>query len=550
MNALGRLRVSLDANPWLAMFLLLPFLGILPPVPIDETRYLSIAWEMRQSGDLITLHLNGFPYFDKPPLLFWLLNLDWSLFGVSLWGARVLPVLFAAGCIAVVQKLERKLDRDVAGQAPWLMLGFLYFQLFAGVVMFDVLLCFCVLLAFLAIVRWMRDGSRHALWLLFLGSALGMLAKGPVVLLHLLPPIVLARWWVWPEASRPSWGRIGIALLLVVLGGVPVLLWALAAVKHLGMAEARELLVTQTAGRVVESFAHNRAWWWYLQWLILLLLPWPLVLRWSHLRTAPAVTMSSMAARFGLCASLPAFIGFSLVSGKQLHYLIPLLPGLCLWLGALLRYEPRLLSSRRMLAFSALVAALLVWACLRPGDMSPTPVSPVVVKALLVLTAMLVVLSILLLLWPYESMPERRVAWAMLLLTIALLPLIRTQALGAMDLRGLAQTVVQMRQEGVPLARAGNEPGLITFLARLPEPLSTTDDPAQWARQHPDGFLLVWSSHALPAGTQHLTRAANGWVGLRPASAWPAASGGQVASPAETAARSPVSPGLSPAARF
>lgn len=537
MNALGRLRASLDANPWLVMFLLLPFLGILPPVPIDETRYLSIAWEMRQSGELITLHLNGFPYFDKPPLLFWLLNLDWSLFGVSLWGARVLPVLFAAGCIAVVQKLERSLDPDAGGQAPWLMLGFLYFQLFAGVVMFDVLLCLCVLLAFLAVVQWMCNGSRHALWLLFLGSALGMLAKGPVVLLHLLPPIVLARWWVRPEASCPSWGRIGVAALLVVLGGVPVLLWALAAVKHLGLAEAKELLVTQTAGRVVESFAHNRAWWWYAQWLILLLLPWPLVLRWSRLKAASAMAMSSMAARFGLCATLPAFIGFSLVSGKQLHYLIPLFPGLCLLFGAMLRHEPRLLASRRMLAFSALVVALLLWACLHPGNMAPTPVSPGVVKALLVLTAVLVVLSIVLLLRPYELMPERRVAWAMLLLTIALLPLIRTQALGAMDLRGLAQIVVQMRQEGVPLARAGNEPGLITFLARLPEPLPTTDDPSQWARQHPDGFLLVWSSRVLPVGTQHLTRAANGWVGLRPASSWSAAPGGVVASPAATEAR-------------
>ncbi|WP_266168136.1 ArnT family glycosyltransferase [Dyella subtropica] len=525
-----RLKAGLDATPWLVMLLLLPFLGILPPVPIDETRYLSIAWEMRQSGELITLHLNGSPYFDKPPLLFWLLNLDWSLFGVSLWGARVLPLLFGAGCIALLQKLERELDGTATGQAPWLMLGFMYFELFSGVVMFDVMLCFFVLLAFVAIMQWMRDGTRRALGLLFLASALGMLAKGPVALLHLLPPVLLARWWMRPTGTQPSWKRIGAALLVCVLGGLPVLLWALAAVQHLGQAEAKELLVTQTAGRVVESFAHNRALWWYLQWLVPLLLPWPLVLRLTRLRTAFASAMPSLAARFGWCATLPAFVGFSVVSGKQLHYLIPLFPGLALLLGTMLRAEPQLFVSRRMLAFSVLVLGLLLWAILRPGDTSPAPIAPGALKGLFALTVVLALSSIGLLMRRSEQAPERRVAWVMLLLTVALLPVIRAQVLGAMDLRGLAQSVEQMRQQGVPLARTGNEPGLITFLARLPEPLPTTADPTQWAQQHPAGFVLVWSSRETPPGTLHKVRAANGWVALWPASAWRNPPSGVVAS--------------------
>ena len=32
-----------------------------PDIPIDETRYVSVAWEMWSSGDWLVLHRNGIP---------------------------------------------------------------------------------------------------------------------------------------------------------------------------------------------------------------------------------------------------------------------------------------------------------------------------------------------------------------------------------------------------------------------------------------------------------------------------------------------------------
>lgn len=507
MSAVTRARAYVEDRPWLLLLLLAPFLCILPPVPVDETRYLSIAWEMRQSGDFIALQLNGFAYFDKPPLLFWLLNLQWSLFGTSLWSSRLLPLLCGAACVALVQKLARQLGSADARHAPWLLLGCLYFQLFAGVVMFDVLLCGCVLLAFVGAVAWLRAGSRSGLMVLFAGGALGMLAKGPVVLLHLLPPLLLTRWWLAPSGERPSPGRIAAALAVAVASGVPVLLWALAAVRHRALADARELIVTQTAGRVLESFAHERPPWWYLQWLLPLLLPWPLVLRWRRLGAAFKAAGASCAARFGGCAAVPAFVAFSVVSGKQLHYLLPLLPGMALWLGEMARLDQRLLHGRRMLAFCVLVLGAAVWTLLHAGDKS---------AALLLSFAAIVAATVLA--WRERgAVPERRMACVMLLLVVALLPIIHRLALASMDLRGLADTVVELRQRGVPVVRAGHEPGLITFLARLPAPLPTTDDPARWAQEHPQGYVLLWSAHALPQDIRPRVRAGNGWAGLRPA---------------------------------
>ena len=54
-----------DWREWLehpiavALLFLLPVALLLPPMPIDETRYLAVAWEMRHSGNFMVPHLNG-----------------------------------------------------------------------------------------------------------------------------------------------------------------------------------------------------------------------------------------------------------------------------------------------------------------------------------------------------------------------------------------------------------------------------------------------------------------------------------------------------------
>ena len=56
-------------HPLLLGFLLLaPVVFLLPPLPIDETRYLAVAWEMHRTGEFLVPHLNGELYPQKPPL--------------------------------------------------------------------------------------------------------------------------------------------------------------------------------------------------------------------------------------------------------------------------------------------------------------------------------------------------------------------------------------------------------------------------------------------------------------------------------------------------
>src|SRR5215471_11946656 len=68
-------------------------LNVLPLLGPDEPRYAEVAREMLLRRDLITPTLGGLPWFEKPPLLYWLMMASYRVFGVTEFAARVGPVL-------------------------------------------------------------------------------------------------------------------------------------------------------------------------------------------------------------------------------------------------------------------------------------------------------------------------------------------------------------------------------------------------------------------------------------------------------------------------
>src|ERR1051325_10911023 len=63
-------------------------LGAIGFIGPDEPRYAAIAREMLRTADYITPRLYGMPWFEKPPLMYWLAVLGYKLFGVNEAGAR------------------------------------------------------------------------------------------------------------------------------------------------------------------------------------------------------------------------------------------------------------------------------------------------------------------------------------------------------------------------------------------------------------------------------------------------------------------------------
>ena len=64
-------------------------LGNIGLVGPDEPRYAAIAREMLTTGNYITPRLYGAPWFEKPPLMYWLAALGYKLFGFNETGARL-----------------------------------------------------------------------------------------------------------------------------------------------------------------------------------------------------------------------------------------------------------------------------------------------------------------------------------------------------------------------------------------------------------------------------------------------------------------------------
>ncbi|MFZ5622594.1 MAG: ArnT family glycosyltransferase, partial [Pseudomonadota bacterium] len=332
-------------NPvWLLLvaWALLVVVGLLtrPLLPVDETRYVGVAWEMWTRGDFLVPYLNGEAYSHKPPLLFWLMQAGWGLSGVNDVWPRLVAPLVGLGCLGLTALLARRLwpARPLAAAlAPWLLFGCVFFAGFSTLTQFDLLVVFCTLLGMLGLQR-AATGAGSGWLVVGLAIGLGVLSKGPVILLHVLPAALLGRLWV-DRARLKGWACwYGGLTAAVLLGAAIALAWALPAAQAGGPDYQRAIFWGQTADRMVDSFAHRQPFWWYLPWLPVLLLPWTLWPPvWHALRGG---IVAERAGRFLLCWALPVVAALSLISGKQVKYLLPMFPALALLAaGALARVQ-------------------------------------------------------------------------------------------------------------------------------------------------------------------------------------------------------------------
>src|SRR5204862_7065639 len=100
-------RVSLLVLLLLPAAILYPSRGfhLLEP---DEGRYAQIPREMLARGEWVVPTLQGEPYLDKPPLMYWLVALSYGVFGAHDWSARLVPALAVHGCVLLTYLLGRR----------------------------------------------------------------------------------------------------------------------------------------------------------------------------------------------------------------------------------------------------------------------------------------------------------------------------------------------------------------------------------------------------------------------------------------------------------
>ena len=469
--------------------------AMLPALPVDETRYLTVAWEMRVTGNWSLPTLNFEPYSHKPPLLFWLINGSWSLLGLGVWQARLVGALATAAVLVLTHHLDRRLVRDGRrgpAASVLLLIGLPLFVTLGFSIMFDMLLTASVAGAMLALWTAGRTGARTA-WIGY-GACigLGLLAKGPIVLVFTLPAALLGRIWIEPSQRRAWFARLGLSL---GLGLAMALAWALRAA-HLGGPDYAEMLLwKQSAGRIASSFAHARPFWFYVPAVLLFFTP-LLLWRpfWVGLRAS--TTSDRNARNFLLCCILPAVAGLSAISGKQLHYLLPVLPAISLLISlGLGDTRPRPSDRLAMIVFagvvfSGLAAASLARAYWPASDGDLVRIASTLSIPLLALTAAVIAGII-----AVFGGTLQRALTALAMANLVFLGSLTVQARGTIthlfDLQPVADAVAGLGSR--PIAVAQRTQGEVGFLARLRKPviLVPYESLSCWLAQHPDSRAIV-----------------------------------------------------------
>ena len=488
---------------WLPLWVTAALIAIFQhgPMPMYSTRTLSVAWEMWLHHSVLVPYLNGLPYSDKPPLLLWLIQSGWAVAGVNDVWPRLLEVLLGAIQLVLAWRLARNLfprDTRIAHAAAWILLAFTYGFLFGLQVMYEVLLADCVLAALLCLAP-AAHGKPPRFGGFMLALSLGLLTKGPVLLLHVGAPWLLGPLWSeWARQHRRQWYcRGGLSCLAAC---VVLLAWALPAAWLGGEAYQRMLLVHQTAGRVVDAFAHAHPFWWYLPLLPVLAFPftfwprmWAALLRWQ-------LPLES-GARFLLAWLVPVLLGFSVISGKQAYYLLPEFAGMAIPMAvALVRAHASGAANSRWLSpwpLAMLLAAagviLIGLDALVARHVLSDPVYSVMASHSLPFGVLYLLLALVL------AAPRKgelyRVAGVGLAATIAANGLFSLTLWPAYDFTPVSNLVAKAQRENRPVASLESNDGQYTFLGRLTEPiqqLHSTGALQKWSDRHADGLVIVY----------------------------------------------------------
>jgi 4-amino-4-deoxy-L-arabinose transferase-like glycosyltransferase len=191
-----------------AIFLLgavffIPLLGQLHLFDWDEINFAEASREMLILEDYFRVYIDYQPFWEKPPLFFWLQALSMKLFGVNEFAARFPNAVVGILTLLVLFRIGSTLKGQRFG---WLwvsayfgsILPFLYFK--SGII--DPWFNFFIFLGLYAFIKfyWSKKGllatdKPYFKWLIFAGLAIGlaMLTKGPVGLL--IPGLCMVVYW-------------------------------------------------------------------------------------------------------------------------------------------------------------------------------------------------------------------------------------------------------------------------------------------------------------------------------------------------------------------
>jgi 4-amino-4-deoxy-L-arabinose transferase-like glycosyltransferase len=384
---------------WLILFIgiavfYLSGLGSVPFVGPDEPRYAQVAREMLAHRELITPVLGGFPWFEKPVLLYWIVMASYSVFGISEYAARLGPAICGLLIGALIYWIgstietasrsgdasskESETQRDGLGRYSALIwLSSAGPLVFSRGVNFDILLTLALTGAFACFFIWhVRYGNptkrkginpappalKYVLVGFYFFVGLSLLAKGLIGII-IVPGVIIAYFAIrreWPAKK----------FLISLLWGIPLALavaaiWYAPMLNRHGLAFVYEFFIQHHYRRFISNqYHHPQAFYFYVPVLAGLALPWTIFLvaafvssrRW-HWRRASAVDRLRV---FGFVWILAPVVFFSISQSKLPAYILPVLPAVALLVGERVTCFLREQSGQRVLRLTSALLLLVV----------------------------------------------------------------------------------------------------------------------------------------------------------------------------------------------
>ncbi len=196
---------STPARAWtllLLVFIAVYFAALFSPALLDDadSTHAQAAQHIATSGDWVTLYVNNIRYLEKPPLPYWMVAVDYRIFGYNVFATHLPMALAVLGCAWLSWAWSRRAWGDRAGfYAALTMLTSVGTFLFTRTLIPESLLTFLLLLALYSFLTGIEDRKPARFYLAYAALALALLAKGliaPVFFVaSALPYLILTGDW-------------------------------------------------------------------------------------------------------------------------------------------------------------------------------------------------------------------------------------------------------------------------------------------------------------------------------------------------------------------
>jgi 4-amino-4-deoxy-L-arabinose transferase-like glycosyltransferase len=334
---------------------------------LDEALYANCSREMMLSHNFVIPTVNHIPFYEKPPLIYWITSVFYMLFGRNELTTRLPSAIASVGVIAMLYIFGSRYFGEKKG---WLAACiYALSPMILGTarqLTTDATLTFCNTAALLCFFIGYNSNSKQYLWRIgfWTACALGVLAKGaPGVFFPVIIPILYLlhqnQYKLFPTIKEMHLSKQIPGILIFLLIALP---WHIAALKMGGHDFFQMYIIKQHLERFQGGdHAHDAPFFFYVPGLLLGFLPWSLFLLPAYFERVKQQNEDETA---GLKAYLRiwaavVFLLFSFSGSKLISYILPLYPAAALLTADWMINSWKNLNQKRLLlSFSMILLCL------------------------------------------------------------------------------------------------------------------------------------------------------------------------------------------------